>query len=219
MSEKQFDSYFGKDNSKDQLTALNGRVKSHDIALKDLEQRISNELSNPANPVEPDNPGHDVQNPIPQTLRIEIVPVNPTSEGNPQGQQTVVVGTPSPPAEPAEDVAMSDYLERLDRFCGLNTAMLMSAREEFRYELIKSNLGFFEDIEEFDTVEKQRKRLPLKNDWLFDIVADVLSQWREGDMGLGEAYGMVRYSLENPDRVKMLAAGTEDEDEDEEEQE
>ncbi|GAI31723.1 unnamed protein product, partial [marine sediment metagenome] len=93
------------------------------------------------------------------------------------------------------------------------------AREEFRYELIKSNLGFFEDIEEFDTVEKQRKRLPLKNDWLFDIVADVLSQWREGEMSLGEAYGMARYSLENPDRVKMIAAGTEEDEEDEGEQE
>ncbi len=215
MSEKQFDSYFGKDNSKDQLTALNGRVKSHDIALKDLEDRISKEVSNRGNPGESDDPGHDVQNPIPQTLRIEIVPVSPKSEGNQQGQQTVVVGTPSAPAEPAEDVAMTDYLKRLDRYCGLNTAMLLSTREEFRYELIKSNLGFFEDIDQFDTVEKQRKRLPLKNDWLFDIVADVLSQWRDGEMSLEEAYGMARYSLENPDRVKMIAAGTEGEEEEE----
>ena len=217
MSEKQFDSYFGKDNSKDQLTALNGRVKSHDIALRDLEERINHELSNPADPATSDKPVHDVQNPIPQTLRIEIVPVNPKSAGDQQGQQTVVVGTPSPPAEPAEDVAMADYLKRLDRYCGLNTAMLLSTREEFRYELIKSNLGFFEDIDQFDTVEKQRKRLPLKNDWLFDIVADVLSQWRDGEMSLGEAYGMARYSLENPDRVKMIAAGTEEEDEEEQE--
>ena len=215
--EKKFDNYFGKDNAKDQLSTLNGRVKSHDIALKDLEDRISKEVSNRGNPGEPDKPVYDVQNPIPQTLRIEIVPVSPKSEGNQRGQQTVVVGTPSPPAEPAEDVAMADYLERLDRFCGLNTAMLLSAREEFRYELIKSHLGFFEDIEQFDTVEKQRERLPLKNDWLFDIVADVLNQWREGGMSLEEAYGMTRYSLENPDRVKMIAAGTEDEDEEEQE--
>jgi len=216
MSEKKFDSYFGKDDTNDQLSTLNGRVKSHDIALKDLEQRISKEVSNRGNPGESVDPGYDVQNPIPQTLRIEIVAVKPAIEGSQQGQQTVVVGTPSAPAEPAEDVAMADYLQRLDRYCGLNTAMLLNTREEFRYELIKSNLGFFEDIEEFDTVEKQRERYPLRNDWLFDIVADVLSRWREGEMGLGEAYGMVRYSLENPDRVKMLAAGTEEDEEEEE---
>lgn len=158
-----------------------------------------------------------VANPGPPVLRIEVAPVDGAQGSGQQGQQTVVVGGLAAPAPSAGDDQKEEYLSEVEGYCGLNTAMLLSTRESIRSALIERDCGFFESLEDYPTIEDRRKRLPFDDDPLFDVVAEMLGDWREGTMSLAEAYGGVAFALENPERIKAIAAGEEEEEEEEEE--
>jgi len=93
--------------------------------------------------------------------------------------------------------------------------MLLSTRESIRSALIENNCGFFESLEDYPTIEDRRKRLPFEDDPLFGVVEEMLADWREGAMSLEEAYNGVAFALENPERIKAIAAGEEEEEEEE----
>lgn len=158
-------------------------------------------------------------NPVQHVVRIEVAP----AEGaRASGQQTVVVGPPAVPAEAAVEAEKVDYLEQMEGYCGLNTAMLISTREAFRTELLKLELNkifSWGNLEDFPTVEDRRKRLPFEDDYLFNPVIAALAKWREGALTFDQAYAGVRYALENPEEMKALAEGKAEEEEKEEEEE
>ena len=156
-----------------------------------------------------------VDNPGPPVLRIEVAPVDGAQGGGQQGQQTVIVGGPAAPAPSAGDDQKEEYLLKVEGYCGLNTVMLLSTRESIRSALIENNCGFFESLEDYPTIEDRRKRLPFEDDPLFGVVEEMLADWREGAMSLEEAYNGVAFALENPERIKAIAAGEEEEEEEE----
>jgi len=157
-----------------------------------------------------------VANPGPPILRIEVAPVDGAQRGQ-QGQQTVVVGAPAAPAVvSAGDDEKEEYLRKIEGYCGLNTAMLLSTREAVRSALLKADCGFFESLEDYPTIEDRRKRFPFDDDPLFDVVTEMLTDWREDTITLAEAYNGVSFALENPERIKAIATGEEEEEEEEE---
>lgn len=159
-----------------------------------------------------ESPRPDITSPKEHVIELRIVPMGGIGA---QGQQTVVVGPPTVSTETTEE-QKRDYLENLEKWIATNTAMLLSTREAIRTELLKQDLGFFESIDDYPTVEERRKRYPLEDDFIFDRVREVLDDWKKGRCSLEEAYTDVRYVIEHPDEVKALANGEKEEEEDEE---
>lgn len=158
-----------------------------------------------------------ITSPDKHVVELRIIPGAPGE----QRQQTVVIGSDVPGAvQGSGDGAQKrQYLEQLERWIATNTALLLSTREAVRTEFLKQDLGLFESISDYPTVEERRSRYPLEDDFIFDQVRKVLDEWKNGQCTIDEAYSEVRYAIEHPEELKKLAQGIEEEDTDEEEDE